>query len=54
VLTVVSAFGKFFVKVVACGADEHFFLEPPTLAMGCVSGRAIAMWEPVFKKWVWC
>ncbi|KAJ4374074.1 hypothetical protein N0V83_002813 [Neocucurbitaria cava] len=36
-------------RVVECSADKHFFLEPPTLANGRVSKRAVTVWDPLFK-----
>lgn len=53
--TVVSAYEKFleddtlYGRVLECSAQRHFFLEPPTLANGHVSRRAVTVWDPVFK-----
>ncbi|KAF1842347.1 NAD(P)-binding protein [Cucurbitaria berberidis CBS 394.84] len=55
VSTIVSAYEKFledeslYGRVLECSADKHFFLEPPTLANGRVSRRAVTVWDPLFK-----
>jgi len=52
--TVVSAYERFldddslYGRVVECSADKQFFLEPPTLANGHVSRRAVTVWDPLF------
>ncbi|XP_014561131.1 hypothetical protein COCVIDRAFT_33825 [Bipolaris victoriae FI3] len=54
---VVSGFEKFleddtlYGRVLECSADKHFFLEPPTLANGHVSRKAVTVWEPAFKMY---
>lgn len=56
--TIVSAYEKFleddtlYGRVLECSADEHFFLESPTLANGRVSRRAVTVWDLLFKMLV--
>ena len=58
VSTIVSAYERFldddilYGRVLECSADQHFFLEPPSLANGHVSRRAVTVWDPLFKMWV--
>ncbi|OAL56662.1 hypothetical protein IQ07DRAFT_581978 [Pyrenochaeta sp. DS3sAY3a] len=55
--TIVSAYEKFleddslYGRVLECSADKHFFLEPPTLANGHISRRAVTVWDPLFKMY---
>ena len=55
VSTVVAAYERclddasVFGKVIECSADEQLDLEPPTLANGHYSRRAVTVWEPLFK-----
>lgn len=58
VSTVVGAYERFledqslYGRIVECSAEKHFFLEPPTLANGRVSRRAVTVWDPLFKMYV--
>ncbi|KAF1833812.1 hypothetical protein BDW02DRAFT_499730, partial [Decorospora gaudefroyi] len=58
VSAVMSAYDRFleddslYGKVLECSANKHFFLEPPTLANGRVSRRAVTTWDPPFKMCV--
>lgn len=55
VSTVVAAYERclddasVFGKVIECSAGEQLDLEPPTLANGHYSRRAVTVWEPLFK-----
>ncbi|KAH7402502.1 hypothetical protein BKA66DRAFT_564417 [Pyrenochaeta sp. MPI-SDFR-AT-0127] len=57
VSTVVGAYERFledeslYGRIVECSAEKHFFLEPPTLANGRVSRRAVTVWDPLFKMY---
>jgi hypothetical protein len=54
----VSAYERFldddslYGRVLECSAEKQFFLEPPTLANGHVSRRAVTVWDPLFRKQV--
>ncbi|KAL6703768.1 hypothetical protein ACN47E_009067 [Coniothyrium glycines] len=55
VSTIVSAYEKFledetlYGRVLECSSDKHFDIEPPSLANGYLSKRAISVWEPLFE-----
>lgn len=38
-------------RVIECSAEKQFFLEPPGLANGHVSRRAVTVWDPLFKMY---
>ncbi|KAH6054849.1 hypothetical protein HBI54_015460 [Parastagonospora nodorum] len=52
---VVSAYERFldddslYGRVLECSAEKQFFLEPPALANGYVSRRAVTVWDPLFQ-----
>ncbi|KAH7406051.1 15-hydroxyprostaglandin dehydrogenase [Phaeosphaeria sp. MPI-PUGE-AT-0046c] len=53
--TIVSAYERcldddtLYGRVIECSAEKQFFLEPPSLANGHVSRRAVTVWDPLFK-----
>lgn len=57
VSTIVAAYERclddasLFGKVIECSTDKQFELEPPTLANGHYSVRAVTVWEPLFKMY---
>lgn len=36
-------------RVIECSVDKQFDLEPPTLANGRFSKRAVTVWDPLFQ-----
>lgn len=55
--TIVSAYERclddssIFGKVIECSTDKQFFLDPPSLANGHFSKRAVTVWDPLFKMY---
>lgn len=56
--TVVAAYERclddasLYGRAIECSTDKQFELEPPTLANGHYSRRAVTVWDPLFKMWV--
>ncbi|KAJ4286229.1 hypothetical protein N0V90_013263 [Kalmusia sp. IMI 367209] len=57
VSTIVAAYerclddGSLYGKVIECSTDKQFDLEPPILANGRFSKRAVTVWDPLFRMW---
>ncbi|OAG10747.1 uncharacterized protein CC84DRAFT_1161608 [Paraphaeosphaeria sporulosa] len=57
VSTIVAAYERclddasLYGRVIECSTDKQFDLEPPTLANGHYSRRAVTVWDPLFKMY---